>query len=165
MTQATCEPGGTLPVFRAGPEQEMEDFAAVCGAALCRRPPRTGTLPFRIGVVQLTAAQAPAFVRAEERHCWDSFGQTVVRLDRAQLRRGRFVTLFPEMEAEGLPCEVLCLDLTDGPVWPEDGGELVAVLEFLGRFCQEGAVAWVLAEEADAAARALETALEQGGMG
>lgn len=147
-----------VPVFRPGWDEDIADFAARCSQILQDRP-CTGTLPFRVGAAELDADRAKEFIAAQEDIHSDSFGQAVVTLNRAQMRRGRFVTLFPEMEAEGLPCEVLCLDLTDAPALAEDGGELAAVLEFLGRFCQEGAQAWVLAQEAGSVAVALAAAL------
>lgn len=147
-----------VPVFRPGWDEDTAEFAARSGQTLSSRP-CTGALPFRVGAAELDAARAKEFIAAQEDIHSDSFGQAVVTLNRAQMRRGRFVTLFPEMEQEGLPCEVLCLDLTDAPALPEDGAELAAVLEFLGRFCQEGAQAWVLAQEAGTLAAALEAAL------
>lgn len=159
MTQNTQQ--ARVPVFRPGWDEDIADFAARCGRTLHDRP-CTGMLPFRVGAAELDADRAKEFIAAQEDIHSDSFGLAVVTLNRAQMRRGRFVTLFPEMEEEGLPCEVLCLDLTDAPALPEDGAELAAVLEFLGRFCQEGAQAWVLAREAASLAAALEAALAKG---
>lgn len=154
--------GIRIPVFRMAPGEKMEDFVRRCADALAGAVPGTGALDLPVGAVQLDAGGARAFVAAQEERCGDSFGQTVVRLDRAQMRRGRFVTLFPEMEAEGLPCEILCLDLTDAPALPEDGAELAAVLDFLDRFGQQGVEAWVLAEQTGPLMAGLEAALAAG---
>ena len=148
-----------IPVFRAKDGEDMAAFGGRCREALARGPACTGPLPLRVAAVEADAPLAKGFVAEQERWCADSFGQAVVCLDRDRLRRGWYVTLFPDMEREGLPCEVLCLDMTGPETSAEDVPELAVVLEFFGRFCQQGAAAFLLAREPDALTPGLEAAL------
>ena len=135
-----------IPVFWAEKQMEAEAFSAWCHQELEALQTCALGRSFRVGAVQLEDDdQTNAFVAAQEHRCESSFGQTVVRLNREQSRRGWFVKLFPEMQAEGLPCQILCVDLTGGDApLPEDVPELAAVLEFFGRFCEEQVVVWIL---------------------
>lgn len=133
--------------------------------ALMLRAVQEGTatppFPFLMAVVELPPSQKNDFVGALEKVFSSSFGYAVVCLNRDQLRRGRYVTLLPQMEREGIPCAVLCLDLTDREVWPEDLGEVAVVLDFFGRFCENRAAAFLLTGQAGDTAAELEKILRK----
>lgn len=136
---------GILPVFRPRPGEDPDELAYRCRQALEAAPRPVDWAPFRVGVVQLDRQAADAFFTWQEKACDDSFGAAAIRLDRDSIRRGWYVTYLPDTQRSGIPCEVLCLDLTDQPVLPEDRPELAAVLRFLARFCLDETVVWVLA--------------------
>ena len=103
---------------------------------------------FRTAVLELSGRAVPELVRIFEReYCADSFGQAVLGLDWQSLRRGRYVTALPQMERDGLPCEILYLDLTGRAPVPEDLPDLEAFLDFYIRFHAPGSLLFFLVSE------------------
>ena len=152
-----------IPAFCASARETIDAFARRCERVLEEAPRPAGWAPFRVGVARLPHDRAPALVSWLERRCDTTFGAAAIPLDRDRIRRGWFVRYLPDSEREGIPWEVLILDMTDGPLLKEDLPDLVAVLRFAARFCAEPAAVWLLVPpDADppAVARALQTALE-----
>ena len=116
-----------IPAFCANARETIDAFARRCERGLEGAPRPAGWAPFRVGVARLPHDRAPALVSWLERRCDTTFGAAAIPLDRDRIRRGWFVRYLPDSEREGIPWEVLILDMTDGPLLKEDLPDLVAV--------------------------------------
>ena len=72
------------------------------------------------------------------------FDANILWLEREDIVSGKYAARLSGWEKEGMPCDLLVLDLTKDLMLPEDAADIVSVLEYFDRFSLIGSHALIL---------------------
>lgn len=118
--------------------RSMENFARQCLEELDGNG-LTGWLPL---VAELSPGEGKAFRRCLEQQM--DFDSNLLWLERTDLVSGKYAVRLSGWEKEGMPCDLLVLDMTKDLMLPEDVADIVSVLEYFDRFTLVGSHALIL---------------------
>lgn len=116
----------------------MEDFARQCAEELDEND-LTRWLPL---VGELSPGEVETFRRCLEGQM--DFDANILWLEREDIVSGKYAARLSGWEKEGMPCDLLVLDLTKDLMLPEDAADIVSVLEYFDRFSLIGSHALIL---------------------
>lgn len=142
-----------FPALRCG-GGSMEDFARQCAEELDGND-LTKWLPL---VAELSPGEVEAFRLGLEQQL--DTDANILWLEREDMVRGRYAARLSDWEKEGMPCDLLALDLTKDLMLPEDVADIVCVLKYFDQFSLIGSHAIILTgKEGDCLADLLGEAL------